>query len=108
MAVVTREISKNTDCALFGRHSLGPMIGDRRPHNYWAFSFREFPWWARQYIHRRDMIVAETAWGKASAFLRPGSAFTDYLSNPSGQFIETTENPVQWFREHLRRAFWAV
>lgn len=91
-----------------GRQSLDALTGGRRHHYYCVFSYWELPWWARQYIHRGDMMVAQTAWGKASAFLRPRSAFTDYLFSPRGEYIETMENPDHWFREHVWRSFWAV
>ena len=91
-----------------GPPCLGLMDGNHDRRHYCVFDFWEFPWWARAHLHGADLIVAQTAWGKPSAFLRPRSAFVDYLFSPRGEYIAAADNPDHWFREDVWRCFWLV
>jgi hypothetical protein len=78
--------------------------------NLWSYCTwdREFMWIRRKNIRVGDLIPAQMAFGKPSAFLRPQADIVDMLLYPRGEIIDTQDNPDRVFRERIWRCFWVV
>ena len=80
----------------------------RSPQYYCLPSFWQLDLFDRRRIHAGDMFVAQTAYGRPSAFLYSGRDVADYMIYPWGQIVKTKDHPDERFIRHLMGTFWPV
>lgn len=71
-------------------------------------SFRQLDVFDRHTIHAGDMFVAQTAYGRPSAFLFQGSSLANLLFYPWGHIVKTRNHPEEAYIVHLMTTFWPL
>jgi hypothetical protein len=105
--------SANSICSLhwtraihgFERGYCLQLNDGRSPQYYCLPSFWQLDLLDRRRIHAGDMFVAQTAYGRPSAFLYSGRDVADYVLYPWGQIVRTKEHPDERFTLHLMGTF---
>jgi hypothetical protein len=106
--------SANSICSLHWTraiHGFEPgyclQLDDSRSRQYYCLpSFWQLDVFDRRRIHVGDMFVAQTAYGRPSAFLYLSRDVADYMFYPWGQIVRTKDHPDERFIRHLMGTFW--
>ena len=62
----------------------------------------------RATVHGGDIFVAQTAFGRPSAFLLPSNTVVDRIFYPWGQIVRTTDDPEEAYIAELMKTFWVA
>ena len=108
--------SSNSICSLhwtraindFERGYCLQLDDGRSPQYYCLASTWQLNLFDRNRIHAGDMFVAQTAYGRPSAFLYSGRDIADYMFYPWGKIVKTKNHPDERFIIHLMGTFWPV
>jgi len=107
--------SANSICSLHWTRAIHGFEGycleldDSRSRQYYCLpSFWQLDFFDRRRIHVGDMFVAQTAYGRPSAFLYSGRDVADYVFYPWGHVVRTKGHPDERFIRHLMGTFWPV